>query len=73
MNGSGEPFKKQTRDIQRFNLVRHSPHYCHEIKTSFLMEHSVIDYVTRNQGEVIPEQGTTNKTESSAWLLPLCV
>ena len=37
MNGSGEPFKKQTRNIQRFNLVRHSPHYCHEIKTSFLL------------------------------------
>ena len=37
MNGSGESFKNITRDIQRFNLGWHSPHHCHEIKTSFLL------------------------------------
>ena len=37
MNGSGESFKNTIRDIQRFDLVRHSPHYCHKVLTSFLL------------------------------------
>ena len=64
MNGSGESFRNIQENYRGLTLLALSTILPQSFNLFF------VDYVARNKDTVISEQGTTGKTEPSAWLLP---
>ena len=56
MNGSGESFKNIQENYRGLTLLALSTILPQSFNLFF------VDYVARNQGKVIPEQGTAGKT-----------